>query len=92
MPRVDPEELGDRELACVFIAVTLAEARRAEELLTDRGVNYVIQPEPFGRTLLGSPRVGAAFYVPVGQAEYCGSQLVTAGFGLGVLISGPPER
>ena len=73
-------------MAAVFLAATLREARRAEALLTERGVNYVVKAEQFGHSLLGSPRVGAIFYVQVSQAEYCGSQLVAAGLGLGVLI------
>ena len=82
---------GDQELVRVFVAATVREAKRAEALLTDRGVNYIVRPEAFGRTLFGSPRVGAAFYVLASQAEYCGSQLVAAGFGLGVLIDEAPK-
>lgn len=70
----------------VFIASSLAEAQQAEELLTQRGVHYVVGVEPLGRTLFGSPRNVAVFYVDVSQAQYCGSELVTAGLGLGVLI------
>jgi hypothetical protein len=91
MGQVEAEAFGERELVRVFMAATIAEARRAEKLLTDRGVDYVVQPEPLGRTLFGSLRVGAAFYVEVGQAQYCGVQLVAAGLGRGVLIEDPPE-
>ena len=77
---------GGQELAAVFLAATLREARRAEALLTERGVNYVVKTEQFGHSLLGSPRVGAVFYVQVSQVDYCGSQLVAAGLGRGVLI------
>ena len=83
---MEPEGFGDRELVQVFIASTLAEARRAEALLTERGVHYVVEVEPLGRTVFGSPRNVAAFYVEVGQAVYCGSKLVAGGLGLGVLI------
>ena len=86
MARMEPEEFGDRELVGVFIASTLGEARRAEALLTERGVHYVVEVEPLGRTVFGSRRNMAAFYVEVSQAEYCGSELVAAGLGLGVLI------
>jgi hypothetical protein len=91
MPRVEPEMLGDQELALVFMATTLVEARCAETILTQRGVNYVVRPEPCGHTLFGSPRVGAAFYVQVNQAEYCASQFEAAGLGLGVVIDEAPE-
>jgi hypothetical protein len=86
MGRVEPGAFADRELMRVFIAATLAEAQRAEALLTERGVDYLVEVEPFGHTLLGSPRYGAAFYVTLAQAQYCGSHLVAAGLGLGVLV------
>jgi len=86
MPQVSLDVFEGLELAAVFLAATLREARRAEALLTERGVNYVVKTEQFGHSLLGSPRVGAVFYVQVSQAEYCGSQLAVAGLGRGVLI------
>ena len=86
MARVEPEAFADRELRRVFIAATLAEALRAEEVLTERGVDYIVEVELLGRTLLGSDRYGAAFYVVFSQARYCGSQLVAAGLAPGVLI------
>ena len=89
MARLEPEALGDRELVQVFIASTLAEAQQAEELLTQRGVNYVVEVEAFGRTLFGSPRNVAVISVEAGHAQYCGSQLVAAGLGPGVLIDEP---
>lgn len=91
MARVDPEVLASSELVCVFIATTLAEARRAEELLTLQGVDYVVSVERFGTTLFGSARHGAAFHVVEGQAVYCGSKLIEAGLGLGVLIDDSTE-
>ena len=81
--------MADRNLAAVFIAQTLDEARRGEELLTHRGVDYVVQVELFGRTLFGSPRYGAMFYVTVSQAEYCRLALVAAGLELGVVEEEP---
>jgi len=85
MARVESEAWTDRDLAGVFIAETLVEARMAEELLTNRGVNYAVQVELFGYTLFGSARYGAMFYVNVGQAEYCRSAFVAAGMELGVV-------
>jgi hypothetical protein len=86
MARVDPEVFGDKELVTVFLGATVSEARRAESLLTDLGIDYVVKPEPFGRSLLGSPRVGAIFYVPVDQAERCSAELVAAGLARGVIM------
>lgn len=89
MARVESEALADRDLAGVFIAETLDAARRVEELLTYRGVDYVVQVELFGYTLFGSARHGAMFYVTVSQAEYCRSALVAAGMEVGVVDEEP---
>ncbi len=89
MARVESEALADRDLAGVFIAEKLDEARRVEELLTYRGVDYVVQVELFGYTLFGSARHGAMFYVTVGQAQYCRSALVAAGLERGVVEEEP---
>ena len=89
MARVESETLANWELAGVFMAETLHEARRVEELLTHRGVDYVVQVELFGRTFFGSPRYGATFYVTVSQAQYCRSALIAAGLELGVVETEP---
>jgi hypothetical protein len=82
---VESKTLANRDPVAVFIGQTLAEARRVEDLLTQRGVDYSVQVELFGYTLLGSARYGAMFYVAVGQAQYCRSALVAAGLELGVI-------
>jgi hypothetical protein len=86
MARVEAERLSDQETTRVFAAATLREARRAEELLTVHGVDYVVSVEPIFRTLFGSPRNGAVFSVAASQAEYCGALLTRGGLGRGVLI------
>ena len=58
---------------------------QVEGLLTDRGVDYAVQVEQFGRTLFGSARYGAMFYVTVGQAKYCRSALAADGFEQGIV-------
>lgn len=85
MAQVEPEALANQELTRVFMAATLAEAKRADEVLTARGVDFVVSVEPLGRTLFGSPRNYAVVSVASGQAEHCGSLLVAEGLGLGVL-------
>ena len=82
---VESEALASRDPVAVFIGQTLAETRRVENLLTQRGVDYAVQVELFGYTLLGSARYGAMFYVAAGQAQYCRSALVAAGLELGVI-------
>ena len=86
MPRLERDAFGAVELACVYVAATLREARDAEEVLTAVGVDYVVDVEEIGTTLFGSSRHGAAFYVATAQAVYSGTKLVSAGLGLGVVI------
>ena len=84
MTRSESEDLRDPE--CVFIAGTLRAARRVEEWLMMAGVEYAVEVEPIGRSMLfGSTRMGAAFYVASAQAAYCRQQLTAAGFGRGVV-------
>jgi hypothetical protein len=88
MPRIDPVELeepGDRDLARVFIAATMVEARLAEQVLTAHEVRYAVVAEPIGRTLFGSPRNAAVFYVALSDADTCTSILVNSGLEFGVV-------
>lgn len=84
MARIEADALPDPER--IYIASSLRVAQRVEEWLTTAGVDYVVQVEAFGRSLLfSSLRVGAAFYVTSGQAAYCRQQLSAAGLGGGVV-------
>jgi len=84
MARIEPEALDDPER--IYIAGSLRVALRVEAWLTTAGVDYAVQVEPYGRSLLfNSLRMGAAFYVRSGQATYCREQLIAAGFGRGVV-------
>lgn len=84
MASVEPEQLRDPER--IFIARSLRLALRVEEWLTNCGIDYSVQAEPVGRSLLfGTDRMGAVFYVTAGQAVYCREQLTAAGFGRGVV-------
>ena len=85
MARVEPEALANHEVARVYIAGTLAEARQVEELLGGNGVDYVVQVEPYRASILFGPRNGAAFYVTESQATFCRLQLGAAGFERGIL-------
>jgi hypothetical protein len=89
MARVEAEDLPDPER--VFIAGKLREALQVEELLTAAGVEYAVQIEPFGTSILFSQRNGAAFYVNASQADYCRNTLVASGFGRGVIEDPEPR-
>lgn len=84
MARIEPEQLRDPER--VFVARSLRLALRAEEHLTITGVDYAVQVESIGRSLLfGSDRMGAVIYVTAAQASYCREQLTMAGLGSGIV-------
>ena len=84
MAEIDAEDSDDLER--IYVASTLRLAKRVEEWLTMAGVDYAVKVEPFGRSLLfGTVRMGAAFYVPSGQASYCRDQLTAGGLGGGVV-------
>jgi hypothetical protein len=84
MARIKPEELRGPER--IFVAGSLRVARRVEEWLTMAGVDYAVQVEPFGRTVLfRTVRNGAAFYVTSSQAKYCREQLAITGLKDGVV-------
>jgi hypothetical protein len=86
MARIDAEDL--REPERIYIAGSLRIALEVEEWLTVAGVDYVVQVEPYGRSLLfNSLRMGAAFYVASGQAAYCRERLMAAGLGRGVVAA-----
>ena len=86
MARVEPEQLRDPE--AILIARSLRMALRAEEWLTTASIDYAVQIESVGRSLLfRAERMGAVFYVTAGQAFYCREQLNAAGLDSGVVES-----
>lgn len=88
MPRLDFEDLPEKERARIYIAVTLAEAKGIETLLSEHGIDYSIELEEFirsGFNIIGSKYVGAMFYVLAGQAEFCRTLLKARGFTPGIL-------
>jgi hypothetical protein len=90
MARVDPEQLRDPEV--IFIGRSLRLALRAEEWLTTAGIDYAVQIESVGQSLLfRSERMGAVIYVTAGQAVYCREKLIAAGLGKGVVESGEQD-
>lgn len=85
MPLIDQDAFGERPLARIFLAATVTEARRVEKVLDQDGVDYCVRVEPCGRTLFGSTRQGAAFFVDDAQADTCSAALERAGLGAGVV-------
>ena len=84
MARIEPDALPDPEP--IYLASSLRGARRVEALLTSRGVDYVVQVEPLGRsTLFGTVRQGAGFYVSSRQAADCRTFLAEASLTHGII-------
>jgi len=78
MARIELEAL--REPEQIFLATSLRTAQRVEAWLTQAGIDYVVQVEPFGRSVIfRTVRNGAAFYVTTGEAAYCREGLATTG-------------
>jgi len=62
--RQDPDYFGDRDLNLIYIAKKLKEALALEKVLTDTGLDYLVEPDRYaGGTIFRSERVGAFFYV-----------------------------
>ncbi len=88
--RIEPDDLRDPER--IFLATSLRIARRVEHWLTTAGVDYAVQVEPFGRSVLfRTIRNGAAFYVTSGQAAQCRQGLMITELAAGVVEDGEAD-
>jgi vacuolar-type H+-ATPase subunit E/Vma4 len=77
----EPENFGDQELALIYIAKKLNEALRLEKLLTDAGLDYLVEPDKYsGGIIFQSERVGAFFYVAPGDETLAKDTLKRNGF------------
>jgi hypothetical protein len=60
----EPEYFGDQELSLIYVAKKLKEALALEQLLTEAGLDYLVEPDRYsGGIIFRSERVGAFFYV-----------------------------
>jgi len=79
--RRDPDHFGDDSLSLVFVAQKLRHAIRVEDLLTEAGVDYVVEPDEYTvGAIFRRVRVGAFFYVSPPNAEAARELLLRAGF------------
>ena len=71
--RQAPEFFEDQELGLIYVAKRLKEALRLEMLLTEAGLDYLVEPDKYsGGVIFRSERVGAFFYVtPANEAAAC---------------------
>jgi vacuolar-type H+-ATPase subunit E/Vma4 len=76
-----PEHFGDQELVLIYIAKRLTEALRLENLLTETGLDYLVEPDKYsGGIIFQSERVGAFFYVAPGDEGAAKDTLSRNGF------------
>ena len=62
--RQPQEFFGEAELSLLYIAKKLKEALKLEEMLTESGVEYLVEPDTYrGGLIFASERIGAFFYV-----------------------------
>ena len=79
--RCGPEHFGDQELALVYIAKRLKDALRLEELFTQAGLEYLVEPDTYsGGLIFRSERVGAFFYVAPSDEDSAKATLTRSGF------------
>ncbi len=78
---LDGQELDGQELALLYVAKTLKEALRLEEVLTGAGFHYLVETDTYrGGVVFVSERVGAFFYVPPADDAAARAAMERAGF------------
>ena len=79
--RRDGEFFEDRELDLIYIGKRLAEAQALEELLTEAGWDYYVEPDEYrGGFLFATQRTGAFFYVLIERAPEAREFLTARGY------------
>ena len=86
----DPHAPADD--APVFVTFKLKEARLAERVLSDAGIDYSVSVEVLGRTLFGFKRNGVVISVAPALFSRCAALLKDAGLSSGVMPEPPTER
>jgi hypothetical protein len=90
MPKYDPAEFEDIDARLIFLARTIKEAERVEQILNDQGIDFTVQLEFYlAGILFTRERAGIGFYVYADQAESC-RELLRRNFKAGI-VDEPPE-
>ena len=81
METQEAEELPREELTLVYIAKKLKEALALEKLLTDTGLDYLVEPDRYsGGIIFRSERIGAFFYVAPADEEKARTAMREGGY------------
>ncbi len=79
--RQTAEFFGDEELELVYIAKKLRAALKLEDSLTERGIDYYVEPDSYtGGVIFRHVRVGAFFYVRPQDLDRTRHALVEHGY------------
>jgi hypothetical protein len=79
--RREPDHFGEQELTLIYIAKRLKDALHLEKVLTDAGLDYLVEPDKYsGGIIFRSERVGAFFYVAPGDEVAAKDTLIRGGF------------
>lgn len=79
--RQEPDHFGDEELRLIYVAARLEEAKKLEQVLTERSVDYLVEPDTYmGGVIFRTERVGAFFYVRESDAERVREVIKESGF------------
>jgi hypothetical protein len=87
MARIAMDDFADKEIARIYFAGRLSEARLVETELDKYNIDYAIEVESYLASALFwlSEHKGAAFYVISGQADFCCRVLNEAALTAGLL-------
>ena len=79
--RREPDFFGDGDLTLIYVAKKLKEALSVERLLTDAGLDYLVEPDKYhGGVIFQSERVGAFFYVAPAHDSVARAAMDRGGF------------
>jgi hypothetical protein len=77
----DADFFEGKEPSLIFIAKRLKEALKLEQILTDAGVDYGVEPDRYrGGFIFQSERIGAFFYVLEEATEAARQVLISHGY------------
>jgi vacuolar-type H+-ATPase subunit E/Vma4 len=79
--RREPDFFGEQDLKLVYVAKKLKEALALEKLLTDAGLDYLVETDKYsGGIIFRSERVGAFFYTAEERDSAVREAMRRAGF------------
>lgn len=79
--RQEPDYFGEQELTLIYVAKRLKDALKLEQVLTEAGFDYLVEPDKYsGGVMFRSERVGAFFYVAPENERLARETMTRGGF------------